>query len=122
MYVEDNIRIDKENKRYKRYYHFLGIKFSDGWNMLPEVRRVVITKANMAQRFKNGGMITIIATEVRFKMFLVFLIGPKAHLRVEVCKTLSHDEALETAIKLKDYFKVKLTDFSDSKSLQSQRN
>ena len=116
MYEGEHIRIDNEKKRFKKFYSFWGIRFSDGWHTLPEVRRVVITKHMMSQTINNGGLMRIMQAEVKYEMYVVLLMGQKSHFRVEVCKSLEYNEAKQTAEKLSDFFNVKLLDFSQPKS------
>ena len=114
MYKGWDIKIDKDKSRYKRLFRVLGIPMSDGWQKLPEIKSVVITKREMRKRLTMG-ISVVNASTIKVEYYFVYLIGPKPNIRVEVCKKKSLIEVQTIAEEIGNFFKVEVIDYSTEK-------
>jgi len=111
MFNSWDIKIDKENARYKKLFRVLGIPMSDGWQKLPEIKSVAITKRGMNKRLSVG--ISVVNTSsIGVEFYFVYLFGDKKNVRVEVCKKKSLSKAESVANNLAQYFNVEVTDYT----------
>jgi hypothetical protein len=106
-----DIKIDKKNGRYKKLVRVLGIPMSDGWEKLPEIKSVAITKRGMKQLLTMG-ISVVNGSTIGVEFYFVYLFGDKKNIRVEVCKNKSLSEAQTVANQLGDYFSVSVIDYT----------
>ena len=111
MFKSWDVKIDKEQSRYKRIYRVLGIPMSDGWEKLPKVEYVAVAKRDMSKRLSVG--ISVVNTSsIGVEFYFVYLFGAKKHIKVEVSKKDSADSALALAHKIAQYLDVKVVDYT----------
>lgn len=111
MFKSWEIKIDRKNKRYKKLFRVVGIPMSDGWQKLPDIKSVAITKRGMKKRLSVG--ISVVNTSsIGVEFYFVYLFGAKKNIRVEVCKKNSLTEAQAVANKLGGYFGVEVVDYA----------
>lgn len=110
MFKSWDVKIDKEQSRYKRIYRVLGgIPMSDGWEKLPKVEYIAVTKRNMNKRL-SVGISVVNASTIGVEFYFVYLFGAKKHIKVEVSKKDSAESALTLAHKIALYLDVKVVD------------
>lgn len=111
MFKSWDIKIDKEKTRYKKLFRVLGIPMSDGWEKLPDIKSVAITKRGMKKLLATG-ISVVNASAIGVEYYFVYLLGDKKNIRVEVCKKKSLSEAQTQANKLGNYFGVSVIDYT----------
>jgi len=112
MFKDKEVVIDKENNRYKKLFHLLGIiPMSDGWQKLPEVKHVALTKVNMNQRM-SVGISVVNSSTIGKEFFAIYLYGEQKNIRVEVCKKKSYEPTKILGEKLSRYFGVEMIDYT----------
>ena len=111
MYQDWNIKIDKKNSRYKKLYRVLGIPMSDGWQKLPDVQYVAITKVKMTKTNRSSQTIGNEASH-GIERFVVYLFGSKKNIRVEVCKVKSLKQAKKVGRDMGNYLQKELIDYT----------
>ena len=111
MYKSWDIKIDKENLRYKKLFRVVGIPMSDGWQKLPKVESIAITKRGMTKRL-SVGVSLVNTSSIGVEFYFVYLFGSKKNIRVEVCKKKSLKEAEKVASNLSQYFNVGVIDYT----------
>ena len=112
MFRDKEIVIDREKNRYKKLFHLLGIiPMSDGWQKLPEIKSVALTKINMSQRLATG-ISVVNSSTIGKEFFVVYLYGEQKNIRVEVCKKKSYQLTKVLGEKLSKYFNVELVDYT----------
>ena len=114
MYSGWDIKIDRENSRYKKLFRVIGIPMSDGWQQLPEIKSIAITKRGMSKRL-SVGLSVVNTSSIVVEFYFVYLIGQKTNIRVEVCKKKSLKEAEKVANNLGRYFSIEVVDFTSEK-------
>ncbi len=114
MFKSWDVKIDKEKSRYKKLFRVLGIPMSDGWQKLPDVKSVAITKRGMTKRL-SVGLSVVNTSSIGVEFYFVYLIGPKSNIRVEVCKKKSLKDAQSVAQDLSGYFNVEVVDYTSEK-------
>ena len=111
MFKSWDVKIDKEQVRYKRIYRVLGIPMSDGWEKLPKVEYVAVAKRDMSKRLSVG--ISVVNTSsIGVEFYFVYLIGIKKSIKVEVSKKESVSSALILADKIAQYLNVEVVDYT----------
>ena len=111
MFKSWDVKIDKEQSRYKRIYRVLGVPMSDGWEKLPKVEYVAVSKREMTKRLSVG--ISVVNTStIGVQFYFVYLFGDQKHIKVEVSKKDSASSALTLAHKIAQYLDVKVVDYT----------
>jgi hypothetical protein len=113
-----NIKIEKENLRYKKLFRVFGIPISEGWQQLPAVKSVAITRRAMKKRLSVGYSV-VNASSVGVEFYVVYLIGNQKNIRVAVCKKKSFKDAEIIANNLANYFNVNVMDYASKEEATS---
>ncbi len=111
MYKGKDIVIDRKEKRYKKMYAILGIPLlSDGWQPLPEIKQVSITKRGMSKRLATG--ISVVNTSsIGVELYFIYLQGNKQGVRIEVTRTKSLKKTLKVAQGIANYLNVECINY-----------